>query len=115
MRLKLLAGMAVLGLTLSGGFARAADDEKDKDMDKGAIHGVLIDNMCGQKQMDKDPDKAEHAAAKMGKDCASKESCAASGYAVISGKKMMKLDDKGNEMAKKYIANEDNKSMRVVV
>src|SRR4051812_7299569 len=64
-----------------------------------AMTGVLIDNACGAKQKD------EAAAAKHPISCAKKESCANSGYQLIVGDKHYKLDDKGNDQAKTYLAN----------
>src|SRR5689334_3736002 len=92
MRKMILATAAIVGLTLGGAFLRAADEDKDKDKDadKGAVHGVMVDNMCGAKHMDKDNPSA--AALKMGMGCMKKDSCAASGYGVISDKKLYKFD-----------------------
>ena len=99
MRKMLLAGVAVVGLM--AGFARAADTE---------IKGVLIDQKCGAKQMTAaDP---EAGAAGHKKDCA--VTCAASGYAVVSGKTMYKLDDAGAAKAKEYLAKADNTTKVVV-
>ena len=67
----LFAAVAVCGLTLSGVAIRAADE---KAADKGkSFHGVLIDNMCGAKQLDKA--SPEEAAKGHPKSCAMKESC----------------------------------------
>jgi phage/plasmid primase-like uncharacterized protein len=98
----ILAGVAVLGLFVGTSSVRAEDK---------TIHGVLVDNHCSAKMMKADdPDKAaaEHEKAcckKCGKDA---------GYAVISGKKIYKLDDKGNEMATKYLDDKDNTTMVTV-
>ena len=81
--------------------ARAADEPSGKT----AITGVLIDQHCGENMMKKDD--PEKAAAAHKKACAIK--CADSGYAVIVGKKEYKFDDKGNQLAKDYLAKEDSK------
>lgn len=100
MRNLLLVGIALLGLGLVGYAAKAvAADEA------GAVSGVLIDNACAGRFATKE--NPEEAATKHPKSCAAKEKCAASGYAVISGKKVIKLDDKGNELAKEYLAKSD--------
>ena len=106
MRLPLLslAGLVAAGFLLIGS-ARAEDADKGKTQ---TISGVLIDNACGGKQMSKDDPEA--AAAKHPKSCAKKDACAESGYAVISGKKLYKFDDKGNQLAKDYLAKDDNKT-----
>ncbi|MDB5305325.1 MAG: hypothetical protein JWM97_2874 [Phycisphaerales bacterium] len=100
----LLAAVAISGLSLPGPTARAEDAKDQKDHTKT---GVLIDNTCGAKQAD------ETAAAKHPQKCAMKESCAASGYQLIVGDKHYKLDDKGNEKAKAYLAKAD--STRVTI
>src|SRR2546421_6799271 len=104
MRKLLLTGIAAFSLFTGLAVVRAAEDAKE-------IKGVLIDQMCGGKQMSKDDPEA--AAAKHPKDCAAKESCAKSGYAIISGKKMYKLDDASAAKAKEYL--EKNDSTKVVV
>jgi hypothetical protein len=94
MKKSLLAGVAVLGLSMFAGFSYAADAEK--------ITGILIDQKCGASQMKKDdPEKAAagHTAA-----CCKKEACEQSGYAVITGKTMLKFDDAGAAKAKEYLA-----------
>jgi len=54
MKKSMLAGVAVLGLSMFAGFSYAADDAKSEK-----ITGVLIDQACGGKQMSKDdPEKA---------------------------------------------------------
>ncbi len=93
MKKSLLAGVAVLGLSMFAGYSYSADAEK--------ITGVLIDQKCGESQMSKDDPEA--AAAKHPAACAKKEACAKSGYAIITGKKMLKLDDASAEKAKAYL------------
>jgi hypothetical protein len=102
MRKSLIAGVALMGLVMSAGLARAEDKE---------YKGVLIDQSCGDKQMSKDDPEA--AAAKHPKACCLKEGCAKSGFAVISGKKMYKLDDASAAKAKEFL--EKNDSTKVVV
>ena len=98
MRRFLLTAAAVCGLCL-GAAARAEDKE---------IKGVLIDNACGAKQ------DSEEKAANHPKSCAMKEGCAKSGFAVMSGKKLIKLDDAGNEKAKEYLAVKENATKVIV-
>jgi len=74
------------------------------------VKGVLIDQMCAAKMMDKDDPQA--AAEEHKKACC--EKCAKDGgLAIISGKKMYKLDDASKEKALKYLEKHDN--MNVVV
>ena len=100
------------GLGVFAAASYAADDaEKAAKSDKGAksFTGVLIDNMCGDKQKD------ATAAAKHSKACAAKESCAKSGYQVVVDNKHLKFDDKGNTLAKEYLADSDNTTKVVVM
>ena len=96
----LLAGAALFGLVLSAGLVRAEEKE---------YKGVLIDQKCGAKQMSKDD--PEKSAAGHPKSCNLK--CADSGFAVISGKEMHKLDDASATKAKEYLEKHD--STKVVV
>ena len=101
--------IALTALLVLGSYTNLvrADDEK-----KSAVTGVLIDQMCGAKMMSKEDPQA--AAAKHAKSCAMKESCASSGFAVISGKKMYKLDENGAKLAKDYLAKDENKTLVTV-
>ena len=99
----LIAFASLMIVTSYCAFVRA-DDEK-----KGPVTGVLIDQMCGAKMMAKDDPQA--AAMKHAKSCAMKDACANSGFAVISGNKMYKLDDKGAKMAKDYLAKNPNQKL----
>ena len=96
MKKSLLASVAVLGLSVFASYSYSADDAKPEK-----ITGVLIDQACGGKQMSKDDPEA--AAAKHPASCAKKDACAKSGYAIITGKTMLKLDDAGAEKAKAYL------------
>jgi len=106
MRRFLIAAAAVCGLCLGVVSVRAADKDKE-------IHGVLIDNMCGAKQLDKS--NPEEAAKGHPKSCAMKESCSSSGFGVVSGKKLIKFDDAGNAKAKEYLGVKENATKVVVV
>jgi hypothetical protein len=98
----LLIALAAAGLTMVAYTTRAQDMKGEHDM-----AGILIDNQCGAKQAD------EAAAAKHTVACCKKEACAASGYQLIVGDKHYKLDDKGIEQAKAYLAKAD--STKVIV
>ena len=103
-----LATAALAGLALFAGYAYAADDAKPEK-----ISGVLIDQACGGKNMSKDD--PEKAAAGHPMACAKKESCAKSGYAIISGKSMYKLDKDSAEKATAYLNDKEHKSTKVTV
>jgi hypothetical protein len=81
---------------------------------QASVSGVLIDQACGTKMLaDADPEKSASAHPKS---CATADACAASGYAVISGKDMIKFDDNGNKLAKDFLAKTDKTdNLRVVV
>jgi len=102
----LIAFASLMIVTSYCAFVRAEDEKK------GPVTGVLIDQMCGAKMMTKDDPQA--AAMKHTKACAMKDACADSGFAVISGKHMYKLDDKGAKLAKEYLAKDDSKMMVTV-
>jgi hypothetical protein len=96
MRKSIITGVALLTMFASVGIARAEDKE---------IKGVLIDQKCAA-------GKDEEGAASHKKACTLK--CAdKAGFAVISGKKMLKLDDASATKAKEYF--EKNESTKVVV
>ena len=124
MRRFLMTAAVAFGLCLASYSVRAEDAKSDdKSADKSAdaekaagknskqVKGVLIDTMCGTKQLkEENPEKAAagHKAA-----CALK--CGADGgYGVVSGKKLIKLDDAGNEKATAYL-KKDNADTKVVV
>ena len=84
------------------------------DAGKTTLSGVLIDQACGAKMVEKDD--PEKAAAEHPRSCAMKEDCAKSGYAVISGKKMVKFDANGNKLAKDYLEkSKDDTNLKVKV
>ena len=99
----LMAAAVACGLCVGAMAVRAAD-EKDKE-----VKGVLIDNQCGAKQA------SEDSAANHPKTCAMKEGCAKSGFGVMSGKKLIKFDDAGNDKAKEYLNVKENATKVVVV
>jgi ABC-type transport system substrate-binding protein len=101
----LLTAAAVCGLCVGAMAVRAADDAAEGK----EVKGVLIDNNCGAKQA------SEEAAANHPKTCAMKEGCAKSGYAVMSGKKLIKFDEKGNAKAKEYLAVAENATKVIVI
>jgi hypothetical protein len=103
MKKSLIAGIALLGMSMFAGYSSAADEK---------FSGVLIDQACGAKNMDKDDPEA--AAAKHPASCAAKESCAKSGYMLISGKTALKLDEASAAKAKEYLSG-DKPSTKVVI
>ena len=102
MRTLLLATLLGAGLSFSPTLLQAEDAPK---MDK-TVTGVLIDNHCGDGMLKKDDPEA--AAAKHEKSCAMKPACAASGYAVITGKTEVKLDATANAKIKDYLSKDEN-------
>ena len=110
MRKFLMAAAVACGLCFAGQVR--ADDEAEKAADSSKqVKGVLIDTKCAAGNMSKE--NPETAAAGHKAACALK--CGADGgYAVISGKKLIKLDDAGNEKATAYL-KKDNADTKVVV
>lgn len=100
MRKFLTAAFAVAGLALSSA-AFADHHEKDGKKAKG-WNGVLIDKACG------DNKKGEKSAADHPKTCTMKEGCAKSGYGLYVKDTWYKFDDKGQEIAAKYLKEEEH-------
>jgi hypothetical protein len=96
------------------GFLAACSTNNKGGSASQATTGVLIDQACGAKMLTQDD--PEKAAAAHPRSCAMKDACAASGYAVISGKEMIKFDDNGNTLAKDYLQKTDKTDdLRVTV
>jgi hypothetical protein len=108
MRRFLLTAAVACGLCAGAAAVKAADDAA-KDAKTTEVKGVLIDNACAARQ------DSEEKAANHPKACAMKEACAKSGYAVMSGKKVVKLDEAGNAKAKEYLGVAENATKVVVV
>lgn len=109
MRQFLFAAVAAAGLSLVGVASLQAAQSEGSSKGK-EVKGVLIDNKCGAGQ------ESEETAAKHPTACAIK--CAGTGYQIVSGKEHLKFDEKGNELAKKYLASadkSDKEATRVVV
>lgn len=103
---------AMLAVTFIIQFATAAPAADAGTSQK--VTGILIDNVCGAGMMKKDDPEA--AATKHTRACAMKKSCEESGYAVISGKKLLKFDENGNKLAKNFLAKIDKENdLRVMV
>ena len=77
------------------------------------VEGILMDNMCSGMVQKKGFDAAKGHT----KECALMDNCKASGFAVVtSDGKVIKLDDKGNQMAIKALegsSKEDNLTVKV--
>ena len=101
MRKFVLPLAAVLALGLSAKFVSAA---ADKDSKGEKITGVLVDDHCADKF------KTEKAAAKHPASCAAKCTKDGGEFVLFQGDKKYKLDKKGNELAKDYIAKKDAKT-----
>jgi hypothetical protein len=106
--------LIALAATCVMGFLATRATRADDNSKQTTITGILIDQACGAKMMNEDD--PEKAAAAHPKSCATKDACAASGYAVISGKQMIKFDDNGNSLAKDWLAKTDKTDdLRVTV
>lgn len=98
MRKFLIAAVALTGFA----FSSAAFAEHEKDSKDKGWNGVLIDKACGSKQKD------EKGAADHPKTCTMKEGCAKSGYGLFVKDTWYKFDDKGQEVAAKYLKEEEH-------
>jgi hypothetical protein len=98
MRKLLIAAFAMSGLMLSS--ATFAADKESKD-DKG-WNGVLIDSACGAKQ------KSEDDAVAHPKSCVMKPGCMKSGLGLFKGDTFIKFDEKGQTIAKEYLAKDEH-------
>lgn len=98
--LSMIAGACVLGMVAACSMSK--DSSSTAAAQPAPVTGILIDQACGGKMLaEADPEKA---ASEHPKSCATKEACANSGYAVITGKEMIKFDDNGNAMAKDFLS-----------
>jgi hypothetical protein len=100
-------------------FVMSAQDKTDM---KGLHHkshsmiGYLVDQSCGKRMVMDDIKKSDAKAAKHTKDCALEETCAASGYGLVTGGKFYSFDDAGNKKAAQYLnvtKKEDNLKVEV--
>lgn len=107
MRKFVLSLAAIAAISYGVRFVSAADDTGKSEK----VTGVLIDDKCAAKMMSKDDPQA--AAEKHKVSCAN--SCIKDGAAVvlISGKDELKLDSKGQELAKDFLSS--HKKADVVV
>lgn len=92
-KIMLLAAFCVSALPLSIAGPQA------KQSATTTIRGYLVDRMCASMMVKKSAAKADELAAKHTRACGLEESCAASGYGIISGGKLTNLDENGNKLA----------------
>ena len=91
--MKSFLGSLALAVLLAGSLFAGAPQK---------IQGHLVDVACASENAAK---PKPGFAAKHSKDCLQMEECASSGYAIVTAdNKVIKLDAKGNETAKKLIA-----------
>lgn len=92
MTLKMLLLVVAASLAL---FAPAQEKKEEKKAAPSKITGFLIDNVCAEASQGEEAEEAESHMVS----CALMEACMKSGYAVVSGGKLYKLDEKGNKLA----------------
>ena len=105
MRKMILPLAAVMALGFGVRFAHA-DDAKSEGGKEEKITGVLIDDHCAGKF----EGKGEKAAAGHPASCVVKCVKGGADLVLLSGDKTLKLDKKGEELAKEYIAKADAKT-----
>jgi hypothetical protein len=109
-----LTAALMLGLGFFAAASNAADDAKKdadasgKNADGKSFTGILVDNKCGDKLT------TLKFAQRHPQNCLKMEDCAKTGFQVIVGDKHLKFDEKGNTLAKEFIASDDFTS-RVMV
>ena len=96
--------VAIAALSFSVKFSSAADDSGKTEK----VKGVLIDDHCAANMMKKDDPQA--AAEKHKVACANKCIKGGASVVLISGKDELKLDSKGQELAKEYLAKDGAKT-----
>lgn len=76
-------------------FAPAQEKKKGEKTPPTLVTGFLIDNVCAEASQGEEAEEAEgHMVS-----CALTEASVKSGYAVVSGGKLYRLDEKGNKLA----------------
>ena len=107
MKKLLLPLVAIAAVSFSVKFASAANENGKTEQ----VKGVLIDDHCAEKMMKKEDPQA--AAEKHPVACANKCVKGGADLVLISGKDQLKLDSKGQELAKEYLKS--HKKTEVVV
>jgi hypothetical protein len=102
MKKLVLSLAAIAALSFSMKFASAADTSGKTEQ----VKGVLIDDHCAGNMMKKDDPQA--AAEKHKVACANKCVKGGADVVLISGKDELKLDSKGQELAKEYLKSHKN-------
>jgi hypothetical protein len=96
--------------------AQGKMDKKELRNKSHSMIGYLVDQSCGKRMVMDDVKKSDAKAAKHTKDCALEETCAASGYGLVTGGKFYTFDDTGNKKAAQYLnatKKEDNLMVEV--
>lgn len=97
-----LTAALACGLGFFAAASNAADDAgKDNNASGKSFTGILVDNHCGDKLT-----TFKHAA-RHPQTCLKNEQCAKTGFQIMVGDKHMKFDEKGNTLAREFIAGDD--------
>jgi len=88
---RILAAFFALTLLTASGFAIKTPAPKK-------MNGYLMDKMCSKRMVGHPEKMMKHT-----KTCLTEESCAESGYGLMTEKKFIPFDAKGNELAAQYI------------
>ncbi|MFI5263394.1 MAG: hypothetical protein ACHQM6_02645 [Candidatus Kapaibacterium sp.] len=88
---QILAAFLTLAIFTTSGFAIKTPAPKK-------MNGYLIDKMCSKRMVGDHAKMVKHS-----KTCLTEESCAESGYGLMTEKKFIPFDAKGNELAAQYI------------
>jgi hypothetical protein len=102
-----------IGVVLS---AQENKDRKGSHKKSHVMTGYLVDQSCGKRMVMDDIKKSDAKAAKHTKECALEETCAASGYGIVTGGKFYPFDNAGNKKAANYLnATKKENNMKVEV
>ncbi|MBV9925911.1 MAG: hypothetical protein JOZ96_12915 [Acidobacteria bacterium] len=97
--------LVAAAVALAAVFAYAQGEQKTVK-----VTGYVVDNMCAEMH------GTEAEAAKHPNGCALMEACEKSGFAVVSGEKLYKLDAQGNKLAAEVLkTNKAKKGLKVDV
>ncbi len=92
----------IIALTFCTIFAFSSQAQEKKSSSH-TMKGYLVDKMCATGIVKKSPDEAMAKAAKHTRECALEESCAASGYGIVSDGNYIKFDKAGDKKANEFL------------
>jgi len=101
-----ITALIILALLMSAGAADAQKkgEQKKTDQKKSqTVTGYLVDRMCARSMVKQGPEKAMEKAKRHTRECNFHEDCAASGFGVMTGGKLVPFDADGDKKAMAYL------------